>query len=253
MPDESSSNFDAKIERLEKIAGILLPFVVALVGGLYTLQKDRSDSLTRAQQQARDDYQREWDKTQQQYSNLTSLVPLLTSSNPAAVATGISIYTSEANAGHAPVDLENTIRRIGNTDPNLAGQVQAAVEATKVQMASECKFNPNGIYIHVANSSEQLASGQQLANFLRDSGFTVQGVQRVDVAPTSTQLRYYFSDANTTQATAITGDLKKHGFGKVDLVNLSPKYLKAGCPPPGIYELWIGTATPLAADGSETK
>ncbi len=253
MSDESSSSFDAKIERLEKIAGILLPFVVALVAGLYTLQKDHNDSLTRAQQQARDDYQREWDKTQQQYSNLTSLVPLLTSSNPSVVATGISIYTSEANAGHAPVDLEDTIRRIGNADPNLAGQVQAAVEATKVQMASECKFNPNGIYIHVANSTEQLASGQQLANFLRDAGFTIQGVQRVDVAPTSTQLRYYFSDANTAQATAITGKLQKHGFEKVDPVNLSPKYLKPGCPAPGIFELWIGTATPLAADGSGTK
>ena len=253
MPDSTGSNFDDTIERWAKIAGILLPFVVALVAGLYTLQKDRNDSLTRAQQQARDDYQREWDKTQQQYSNLTSLVPLLTSQNPSAVSTGISIYTSEANAGHAPVDLEDTIKRIGNADPKLAGQVQAAVEATKVQLASECKFNPNGIYVHVANSTEQLASGQQLANFLRSAGFTVQGVQRVDIAPNSTQLRYYFSDANNTQAAAITDNLKKHGFGKVDLVNLSPKYLKAGCPPPGIYELWIGTTTPLAADGSETK
>lgn len=120
-------------------------------------------------------------------------------------------------------------------------------------MGSECRFIPNGVYIHVANSTEQLASGKQLANFLRDAGFTVQGVQRVDVAPKSTQLRYYFSDANNSQASAITGKLEKHRFQKVDPVNLSPKYLKPGCPAPGIYELWIGTATPLAADGSETK
>ncbi len=247
------SNLDERIERWQKIAGILLPIVVALVGGLYTLQKDHSDTLSRAQQQARDDYQREWDNAQQRYANLTSLVPLLTSQNPSAVATGISIYTSEANAGHAPTDLEDTIKRIGNADPKLVGEVQKAVEATKVQQGSECKFNPDGIYIHVANSTEQLASGQQLATFLRDAGFTVQGVQRVDVAPNKNQLRYYFSDANTQQATKIIDKLESRGFGKVDTPNLSPNYLKPGCPPPGIYELWIGTSTPLAADGAGTK
>jgi hypothetical protein len=246
MPDSSVSSFDDKIERWAKIAGILLPFVVALVGGLYTVQKDRHDKATL-------DYQREWDKTQQQYANLTSLVPLLTSQNPSAVATGISIYTSEANAGHAPVDLEDTIKRIGNTDPKLAGEVQKAVEATKVQLASECRFNPDGIYIHVANTTEQLESGQKLAAFLRDSRFTVQGVQRVDVAPKNTQLRYYFSDTNNQQAKNIIDKLASRGFGRVDPQDLSPKYLKQGCPAPAIYELWIGTSTPLAADGSGTK
>jgi hypothetical protein len=245
-----SSDFDDKIERWSKIASILLPFVVTLVAGLYTLQKDNNDSATRAQQQARDDYQREWDKTQQQYSNLTSLVPLLTSKDPSAVATGISIYTSEAGAGHAPVDLEETIKLIGNTDPTLTGQVQKAVEATKLQQGSECKFNPNGMYIHVANSTEQLANGQQLAKACRDAGFTVQGVQRVDAAPKATQLRYYFSDANTAEAKKITAWLGNHGFAKIETPNLSPTYLKQGCQPPGIFELWIGNDTSLAINGS---
>lgn len=245
-----NSDFDGKIERWSKIAGILLPFVVALVAGLYTLQKDHNDGLTRQQQQDRDNYQREWDKTQQQYANLTSLVPLLTSQNSSAVATGISIYTSEAGAGHAPVDLEDTIKRIGNADPTLTGAVQNAVEATKAQRGSECKFNQNGIYIHVANSTQQLTNGQQLAQACRDAGFPVQGVQRVDVAPRSTQLRYYFSDANSAQAKKIIDWLGNHGFGKVETPNLSPTYLKQGCPAPAIFELWVGTDTSLAANGA---
>ncbi len=242
MADPPLSPLDMWLDRLSKIAGILVPVVLAVVGGWYNVKKDQSDA-----------YQQQWDNTQKQYSNVTALVPWLTSQNPVAVSAGLAIFTSEAKSRQAPLDLVQAISNISIEQPKLAGAVQNALDAAKVQMGSECKFNPNGIYVHVANSTEQLASGQQLANFLRSAGFTVQGVQRVDVAPTSTQLRYYFSDANTTQATAIADNLKKHGFGKVDLVNLSPKYLKAGCPPPGIYELWIGTATPLAADGSETK
>jgi hypothetical protein len=242
MADSPSSRFDEWLERFSKIAGILLPLVVFIVGYWYNTNKDRNDA-----------YQQQWDNTQKQYSNLTALVPWLTSQNLLAVSAGLAIYTSEAKTGQAPLDLYDTILNIPNEQPKLAGAVQGALDAAKVQMGKECKFNPAGIYIHVANSSEQLASGQLLANFLREAGFTVQGVQRVNVAPKSTQLRYYFSDTTDSQAKKIIDNLGKHGFGKVDPSNLSPTYLKQGCPPPGIYELWIGTATPLAADGSGTK
>jgi hypothetical protein len=149
-----------------------------------------------------------------------------------AVSAGLAIFTSEAKYGQSPLDLFQTISSIANEQPKLAGAVQNALDAAKVQMASECKFNPDGIYIHVANNTEQLASGQQLATFLRDAGFIVQGVQRVDVAPNKNQLRYYFSDANSQAATKIIDQLEKHGFGKLETPNLSPSYLKQGCRPP---------------------
>jgi hypothetical protein len=242
MPDLPLSPLDKWLDRLSKIAGILVPVVLAVVGGWYNVKKDQSDA-----------YQQQWDNAQKQYSNVTALVPWLISKDPVAVSAGLAIFTSEAKSGQSPLDLFQTISNIANEQPKLAGAVQNALDAAKVQMASECKFNPDGLYIHVANSAEQLASGQQLETFLRNAGFIVQGVQRVDVAPNKNQLRYYFSDANTQEATKIIDKLESHGFGKVDTANLSPSYLKQGCRPPGIYELWIGTSTPLAADGAGTK
>lgn len=200
----------------------------------------------------RDESQRTWENTQKQYANLTALIPLLTSNNPAQVSTGLEIYSSEAKVGQAPLDLQNTIRRIGNDQPQQTGAAQAALEASKIQMAAECKSNPDGVYVHVANSTEQLKRGQLLATFLRNAGFKVEGVQRVDAVPNHAQLRFYFSDANSAQASKIGEVLRSHGV-TIDEQDLSPRYLKQGCPPPGVFELWIGSDTPLAVDGSVTK
>ena len=207
-------------------------FVVALVAGLYTLQKDHNDSLTRDQQQARDDYQREWDKTQQRYSNLTSLVPLLTSSEP--FGSGYRNFNlhiggqcrtcSGGLRGHHQAHRQRGPEAGGRSAKGGRGDQ----DSTWAANASSIPTGSTSTWQTVLNSWR---AGSSLRQYLRDAGFTVQGVQRVDVAPTKTQLRYYFSDANTQQATKIIGKLDSHGFGKVDTPNLSPSYLKQGCPP----------------------
>jgi hypothetical protein len=247
------SRFDMWLERVSKIAGILLPVVVAVVGGIYAANKDKSDQLSRVAQDKRDEYQRNWDNTQKQYANMTALVPLLTSHDPSAVATGLDIYASEASVGQAPLDLRPTIQRIQADQPSQANAAQVALDAAKNQMASACRWDPDGIYIQVVNNLEQLKNGRQLSRLLRDSGVpAVQGVQRVDNSPKATQLRYFFTDANKAEAARIKAELAKHGFQKIDEVDLSPKYLKRGCSPPGTFELWIGTRAAISADGTGT-
>jgi hypothetical protein len=180
-------------------------------------------------------------------------VPLLTSHDPLAVHTGLDIYTSEANAGQAPLDLLPTIQRIQTEQPGQATAAQGALDAAKNQMASSCRWDPDGIYIQVENKVEQLKNGKQLSALLRDSGvLAVQGVQRVDSSPKVTQLRYFFTDANKAEAVRIKSELAKHGFQKIDDVDLSPRYLKKGCTAPGTFELWIGTGAPISADGKGT-
>jgi hypothetical protein len=243
------ANLDSRLDLWSKISALLLPVVVAVVGGIYTLQKDANDTKVREREQRRDAYQQQWDKEQQKYSNLTSLLPLLTSQNSKQVAMGVEIFASEAQAGHAPLELLNAVKGIGNEDPALAGVVQQAVAATRVQMGEECKFISDGVYIHVANSKEQLDRGQVLANLLRSAGYTVQGVQRIDIAPRHTDLRYYSSPANDAQAGKLISQLAQYGFMTVQKIDLSKTYLKPGCTPPGIYEVWIGADAPLTADG----
>ena len=253
MPDPAASNLDKWLDRASKIAGVLLPVIVAAVGGFYTANKDTNDRLTREAQAQRDEYQQRWDNTQKQYANMTALVPLLTSHDRSAIDTGLDIYTSEANAGQAPLDLRLTIERIKSDQPNHASAAQEALEALRGQMARACQQDPDGLYVEVQNSSDQLKRGKQLSQLLTDSQvIPVQGVQRVDSSPKHTQLRYYFSETNTAQAQRIKVELAKHGFLRIDDQDLSPRYLKKGCLPPGIYELWVGSDTPLSVDGSGT-
>ena len=73
MPDLPKSNLDNRLDQLSKIADILLPLVLALVGGLYTYQKDKSDARTLQREERRD-------LQQVQYGNLTALIPLLVAS-----------------------------------------------------------------------------------------------------------------------------------------------------------------------------
>ena len=88
-----------------------------------------------------------------------------------------------------------------------------------------------------------------LASLLRSAGYTVQGVQRIDLAPRHTDIRYYSSAANDAQVGKLINQIAKYGFASVQKIDLSKTYLKSGCTAPGIYELWIGSDAPLTADG----
>jgi len=241
------SLLDVWLERLSKIAGILLPVTIAIVGGMYTFVKDKNDEAVRNAQQERDQNQKTFDNTQKQYGNLAALLPLLTSEKEGQVQVGLEIYQSEASVDQAPPNLVSTIRRLSNQFPQQAKLVQLATEAGQRQQRAECKSSPDGLYIQVANETTQLALGEGLAKRLTSSEVSppVQGVQRIDHGPRSNELRYYFSDPTNLQASDLIAKLRAAGVENISKVDLAARYLKKGCPPPSVYELWIGTSSPL--------
>jgi hypothetical protein len=247
MADSSSSRLDVGLERLSKVAGILLPITIAVVGGIYTSNKDKNDEAVRAAQEQRDATQKAFDNTQKQYANLMALIPLFTSGKEEQARVGLEIYLSEARLLQAPTDLQSTIQGLSNQFPEQARLVQLATEAGKRQQDAECKVSADGIYLQVANSSTQVALGKLLASQLKSNGVSpsVQGVQRIDQGPNATELRYYRSEANDLQATGIISKLQAVGIANVARVDLTQRYLKSGCSPPAVYELWIGASSPL--------
>lgn len=134
MPDMPLSSLDKRLDQLSKIAGILLPLVVALVGGIYTYEKDRNDERTLQRQERRD-------LQQVQYANLTALVPLLTSQDPSNRLLAMEIFTSEARKHEAPLDLVPSIQRLGTEHPEHLKQAMAAVAAAEAQTNAAKKNN----------------------------------------------------------------------------------------------------------------
>jgi hypothetical protein len=129
MPD-SVSSLDARLDRLSKIAGILLPLVLALVGGLYTYVKDKSDARNLQREEKRD-------LQQTQYANLTALIPLMTSSDQSNRLLALEIFTSEAKKHQAPLDLIPSIERLGNEHPEHLKEALAAVAAAQGQVKEQ--------------------------------------------------------------------------------------------------------------------
>jgi hypothetical protein len=129
MPD-SVSSLDDRLDRLSKIAGILLPLVLALVGGLYTYVKDKSDARNLQREEKRD-------LQQTQYANLTALIPLMTSTDQSNRLLALEIFTSEAEKHQAPLDLIPSIERLGNEHPEHLKEAMAAVAAAQGQVKEQ--------------------------------------------------------------------------------------------------------------------
>lgn len=126
MSETTPSNGSHTLERVSQIAGILLPLVVAAVGGLYTYEKDTNDARNLQREERRD-------LKQVQYGNLTALIPLLTSQDSSSRLLGMEIFTSEAKKHEAPLDLVPSIRRLGAEHPESQNQAMAAVAAASEQ------------------------------------------------------------------------------------------------------------------------
>lgn len=135
MADPAQSSLDHRLDQLSKIAGILLPLVVAVVGGFYTYQKDTSDARNLRRQEKRD-------RQQARYANLTALVPLLTSPDPSSRLLAMEIFASEARKHEAPLDLLPAIQRLGNEHPEHLKEAMAAVTAAEEQSQAEKSPSP---------------------------------------------------------------------------------------------------------------
>jgi hypothetical protein len=130
MPESTVSQLDDRLDRLSKIAGILLPLVLGLVGGLYTYEKDQSDARNLRREERRD-------LKQVQYGNLTALIPLLTSQDQSNRLLALEIFTSEAKKHEAPLDLVASIERLGSEHPENLKQAMDAVAAAREQTQDE--------------------------------------------------------------------------------------------------------------------
>jgi len=253
LAGESRSKTDTWLERTSKIAGIFVPIVLAWYAHAYTVNKDENDKLDRLAQEARANDQKSFDNASRRYQNMASLLPLLTSKEKASILTGIEIFISEANAGQAPLDLQATIERIKGTPSDIKVDQAAdqALTAAKTQSARDRCFQiPDGIYIHVANSVDQKAAAAGLARTLTSTSLPVQGVQRIDVNPNHTEIRYYFSEQSKRAFQVIKDKLIQLNFTQVGEADLTQKYLGKGCTAPMIFEVWIGKNDELAPDGS---
>ncbi len=244
MPDNSKSTFDRFLERTEKFANILLPVILALVGGLYTYTKHHDDRELQRQQAARD-------LSQKQYANLTALLPMLVSKDPPTVSAALQVYIEETRKKQTPESLKGVILNIQQTQPEHRAEAQAAVQAAELQSTGKCKSIPGGLFLQVANDQEQLKNGKVLQDLLKSAEGVppIQGVQRVDAAPQQTQLRYYFNEDNDSEALRIIHYLEALGYKDIQTQDLSSRYLNLGCPPPSTYELWIGSQSPIGRDG----
>ncbi len=243
MPESSTSSFDRRLDRIEKIANILLPLVVAIVASFYTLRKDHSDEQAQKDLAARD-------LSQKQYANFTALLPMLLSKDSGTVSTALRVYTVESDLGLEPKELQSLIEDIGK-QPEHRAEAQVAIQAADRQSTGKCRSISPGLFLQVANNADQLHNGQALAAQLKTApGLPpVQGVQRVDAVPPQPQLRYYFSDENNAQADALISALQTHGFRDIQRQDLSRQYLASGCPRPATFELWTGAKAPLQPDG----
>jgi len=247
MADSPMPPLDRNLERASKAAGIFVPIVVALVGWRYTYLKDHNDQIVNARQAQIDSDQKKFDNTQKQYTNLSALLPLLTSDDEFKAKVALEVFISEAQTGQAPLDLKPTILGIPDRFPHLTVLSQTALTAASQQQGVTCSANPAGVYLQVANSDAQLTAGRALVERIGKLNIQppVQGVQRIDKGPAVTQLRYYFSPTNDSLAARMIPLFNKAGITSVQTVDLSHNYLKPGCTPPAVFELWIGTSTPL--------
>lgn len=102
------------------------------------------------------------------------------------------------------------------------------------------------VYIHIARE-EQRPAAREVQAILEQAGMAVQGIERVNRAPRTPQLRI-FRDAEQSGARAIQQLLAAQGY-RFSLENLTRAYGKKDLSwlRPGHFELWFGSAPDAAA------
>lgn len=105
------------------------------------------------------------------------------------------------------------------------------------------------VWIHIAREAQRPAA-REVQQLLEQAGMAVHGIERVDRAPRTAQLRI-FRDAEQAGARAIQRLLAAEGY-RFTLENLTRAYSKKDLSwlRPGHFELWFGTASDAAATAS---
>jgi hypothetical protein len=226
-------------------SGILLPLVVALVGGIYTFfQNDNNEQTLKEQRlQARVD-----SRTQQ----VSALLDHLASDKPRERLLGIAVIGQLYKDGTIPAEFYSALTTIASTDESRMVSAAAtkvvsnANDTTTVSSdgtVEESKLPAARVYIRIPEEGLRQVAETVKASLERE-GIAVPVIQVKEKGPSESQLEY-FKGSNGEDVTKILKILTDDGL-VVTPVDLSRRN-SAGIRPRH-YELWItGNASESAS------
>jgi hypothetical protein len=228
------------------LSGILLPVVLALVGGVYTYIQDRNHEATAGQEHQNEEVRRRADTA-------TNLLKHFASENKRERLLAIKVAEQLVKEKQLPDELAPALIEIAKSDPSaeVAGAATEATnkitEVTTINQAGNpetikstasetiAKIPPR-VYFHIRNDSQR-GKAEQIAAKLQEQGFIVPGIERLDTGPTNTELRF-FNGSEPADTQRLVNALNQLGL-KVNQVDLSNRYKNSTSIRPRHYELWI--------------
>ncbi|HEX8164146.1 MAG TPA: hypothetical protein VF538_19910 [Pyrinomonadaceae bacterium] len=230
------------------VSGILLPIVVAVVGGIYTYNQDKNHEANANQEHQNEEVRRRADRA-------TTLLKHFASDSKRERLLAIKVAEQLAKEKQLPDELVPAMIEIAKNDPsaevsgaateatnkvtevttiNQAGNLET-VQSTASQTLAKL---PPRVYMHIRNESQR-GKAEQIAAKLQERGFIVPGIERLDAGPANAELRY-FNGSEPVDTQALVNALNELGL-KVNPVDLSNRYKNSTSIRPRHYELWVDT------------
>jgi hypothetical protein len=227
------------------LSGVLLPVVVAAVGGLYTFVQDQHNAQDLVQQKA-------IEQITARARQATDLLTHLSSANDRERLLAIKVAEQLGKENLLPQELVPVLLEIARSDPSspvsvaassaVAGTTKVTAVASSGQVVTAASQGaaalatlPPRVYVHI-RSEEQRPAARTLSAAIEQAGFSVPGIQRVDVGPAHSELRY-FRGSDPQDVEGISKALAAAG------VTVQPADLSAGFRGANIrarhYELWL--------------
>jgi hypothetical protein len=229
------------------VAGILLPVMVGIVGGVYTYIQDKHNDASLEQEHENEEVRRRADRA-------TTLLKHFASDSPRERLLAIKVAEQLAKEKQLPGELVPVIVEIAKDDKSSdvsGAATEAAAKTTEVTTVSStgktevvqstaqeslAKLPPR-VYIHVRNE-DQRSKAEQLAARLQEAGFLVPGIQKVATGPNNSELRF-FAGSEQADTDVLIKTLAELGL-KVNPVDLSNRFKNSTSSiRPRHYELWI--------------
>jgi hypothetical protein len=230
---------------LTAVSSVLLPLVVAAVGGFYTYLQNKHHDADLA-------VQKDHEKVTARAQQATQLLVHLASLNDRERLLAIKVAEQLGKDDLLPQELVPVLVETASSDPNatVSSAAQQAVAATKqvttvapggsvatqaFQPASVLQSLPPRVYVHI-RSDNQHSAALTLSSALELAGYNVPGIQKVEIGPTRSELRYFGgSDPNDI---AGIGMVLADQHLIVVPTDLSARYKNAGLRSRH-YELWL--------------
>ncbi len=226
---------------IDLISSLGLPITLALVGGLYTWQKDASDRRASVAQ-------RTAETERQQLDRDTGYVKLLSSTNERERDLGLRIIEVLEKENKFSPDMIPVVQAVANGRPGDSNtqKAQDILASLGAQNTSIGKSSPGApprpsvvdkeatsVYIQIG-SEEQRKDAEVLQARLKQMGYPAPGVELVPNGTVHTYVRF-FSLGNRSKADSISETLKQLGFSS-EVQNFA-----TGRQLPQL-EVWIGTS-----------